>query len=77
MKKTIKDLVSKIMNNIPKIVLFFIDVTITRVPNEDPGDPHTWGFLLILLPHSRGIKCLIPHIPHSSRNSKSDSSYSS
>ena len=47
----------------------------SRVPNEEPRDPHPLRFLLILLPHSLGNKYLIPYIPHSSRNSKSDSSY--
>ena len=35
----------------------------TRVPNEDPGDPHSPGFLLIFLPHSPGKKSRVPQFP--------------
>ena len=37
--------------------------------------PEDFGKFCLLIP--RGMKYLIPHFPHSSRNSKSDSSYSS
>ena len=41
-----------------------------RVLNEDPGDPHPQGFLLIFLLDSQGKKSRIPQFPKSSRKSE-------